>query len=92
MAKIRVADFDPLVCLGDHPQATGPCPHLVPTDEDTGRGVVDRLRKAEMKALRAVSEPQEGACDACGCPLVNLGAFDMAPEECPRIALHGGER
>lgn len=90
MDKVRVRDFDPTVCMGQHPDYDGPCPHLEANDADTGHGVVDRLRRLETSALNAITDVQDGACGMCGCPLVNLGALDFAPGNCPRLEGHGG--
>lgn len=88
MGKRRVSDFDPSVCLGEHPAATGPCPHLVPIDADTGRPIIDRLRRAEAATVGRITDMSDGACGMCSCPLKNLAVLDMAPDECPRIHLH----
>lgn len=92
MDKIRVEDMDPDVCMGERADVDEPCEFLVPDDADTGHGVIDAARRVEMAVLRSITDPQEGACSACGCSLVNLGALDYVPPECPRIAAHGGER
>lgn len=90
MGKTRVADFDPSVCLGEHPAVDGPCPHLVAVDAETGRPVVDALRRAQARVLRDIDGMDDGACGLCSCPLKNLAVLDMGPAECPRIELHGG--
>lgn len=90
MSKVRVNDMDPDVCMGERADVAGPCEYLVPDDADTGHGVIDAARRVEMAVLRRMTDPQEGACSACGCSLVNLGALSLVPTECPRIAEHGG--
>lgn len=88
MAKQAVSDFDQDVCRGDHPDTDGPCPELARVDEDTGHGNVDLLSRVEGAALEAATGEEQYKCGLCGCPLANLGAFNRAPEDCPRIQLH----
>lgn len=93
MAKTSVEDFDTDVCMGERADVNGPCPRRVSIDADTGRSAVDRLARAEGKAMDAVGIGEEGdytdfKCGECGCPLANLALTDQAPEECPRLDKH----
>jgi hypothetical protein len=77
MAKIRVSNFDRDVC------AT--CPFRTEIGKSTGRGLVDRLAEVEGKVTG-----EDYKCGLCGCPLENLKAFSMVPEECPKVGEHNG--
>ena len=88
MAKTRVDDFDRDVCLGAHPDVDGPCPHLAATDRRTGRSVIDRLAHVETTVLEAVTGTEQFACDICSCPLPNLGAMGVVPDDCVRLEQH----
>lgn len=93
MAKVVAENFDPNVCMGQRLDLDGPCPHMVRTEESTGRPVVDRLARAERKALEVVNlagddGPGDFKCDMCGCPLTNLQLTNRAPEGCPRLRKH----
>jgi len=88
MGKTSVTDFDQAVCNGDVEGETGPCPERVGGGESTGRGGIDRLARVETEAIEAVTGDEQFKCGLCGCPLVNLEAFGVAPENCPRIEKH----
>lgn len=90
MPKTAVADFDPDVCTGDRADVSGPCPELADMDESTGNGMVDKLSRVEGAAIEAATGEQQQKCGMCGCPLANLGAFNRAPEGCPRVDKHDG--
>lgn len=90
MGKTRVRDFDQGVCAGEHPAVTGACPHRVRADEQRDGDAVDTLAWVETRILETATGDEQFSCGLCGCPLANLGAFNMAPDDCPRIAQHGG--
>lgn len=93
MAKTSVRDFDADVCMGERLDVGDPCPHMVRIEEDTGRPVVDRLARAERKAMEVVNlagndGPGDFKCGMCSCPLTNLELTNQAPEGCPRLRKH----
>lgn len=78
MDKIPVDNFDQDVCTGDRADVGGPCRHLVPEGESTGRPVIDLIADLE-------GGPK---CGACSCPLKNLALTGRVPPQCPRVAAH----
>lgn len=88
MGKTRVSDFDRSICDGDHDAVSGACPHRVAGDADTGRGGIDALAAIETRIAEAVTGDEAAKCGLCGCPLLNLGAVNVAPDNCPRLHLH----
>lgn len=91
MAKVAVSSFDARVCRGERADVDGPCPFLAEAGEDTGNASVDRLARIEEAAAELVTGEQGMVCGSCGCPLRNLGAFNLVPQDCPRIPEHNGE-
>lgn len=74
--------------MGQRADVDSPCRYIQEIEEDTGRGVVDRLARAQKKAMDVVGiaegrDKTDFKCGACGCPLVNLELTNMAPNRCP---------
>lgn len=88
MGKERAQNFDTAICHGEDPRYDRPCPKRVGGDENTGNPGIDMISRIETEAIEAATGEKQYKCGACGCPLANLSAVGVIPDNCPRSQAH----